>query len=81
MAPEQMSSSGSTTEPRADVYALGAVLYELLVGRPPFKGSTPAETMKQVVSTDVVSPRMLQNKVPKDLNTIIEKAIYKGQTR
>ncbi len=70
MAPEQ--ASGVTRAPTAaiDVYALGAVLYEMLTGRPPFLAEGPLETMMLVMTEDPVPPRRLQARVPRDLETI-----------
>jgi serine/threonine protein kinase len=81
MAPEQAQANGAPVGPRADVYALGAILYELLMGRPPFKAATPLETVLQVLHTDPVSPRRFQPAVPRDLETICLTCLHKEPRR
>src|SRR5262249_53922828 len=70
MAPEQAGGKGKQAGPAADVYALGAILYELLAGRPPFKAQTPLDAVLLVVSDEPVPPRRLVRKVPRELETI-----------
>jgi WD40 repeat protein len=77
MAPEQAEGTGKQVGPHTDVYALGAILYELLTGRPPFQGATMVETLEQVRRLEPVSVRQLQPKVPKDIETICHKCLQK----
>ncbi len=77
MAPEQAAGKVKEIQPATDVYALGAVLYELLSGRPPFQAASPLDTLDQVRTREPISIRRLQSKVPRDLETICLKCLRK----
>ncbi len=77
MAPEQAAGRPGEIGPLADVWALGAILYELLTGRPPFRADSPLDTIMQVLKEEPVPPSRLHPKLPRDLETITLKCLQK----
>lgn len=81
MSPEQVDSTLGDVGPACDIYALGAMMYDVLVGRPPFHAATALETMRQVRDEEPISPRSLQSKIPRDLETICLTCLRKEPER
>ncbi|MBI3270726.1 MAG: VCBS repeat-containing protein [Planctomycetes bacterium] len=81
MSPEQASGDPDQVGPLSDVYSLGAVLYELLTGRPPFEGSQMVDLVAKVLLNDPVSPKSLRPGLSSDIQTICLKALAKEPTR
>jgi WD40 repeat protein len=81
MSPEQASGRVKTVGPAIDIYALGALLFELLTGQPPFVADSWEATLNRVVQEDPVPPRRLQPRVPRDLETICLKCLQKEPQR
>jgi eukaryotic-like serine/threonine-protein kinase len=78
MSPEQARGETSSMGVGTDVYSLGAILYEVLVGRPPYQGAGPVETLEQVRSQEPARPSSLRSGVPRDLETICLKCLEKN---
>jgi hypothetical protein len=81
MAPEQVEGRSKDLTPRTDVYALGAILYETLAGRPPYLGETPMEIYNQILRGEPVPPRRLNPKLSGELEAIVLKALDREPSR
>lgn len=81
MAPEQADGRLSKVSVRTDIYGMGATLYEMLTGRPPFVGASAMDTLSQVLHRDPISPRLLNPVIPRDLETICWRCLEKEQNR
>ncbi len=81
MAPEQVRGKPTDISPRTDVYALGAILYEMLTGSPPHRGDTPAAIFARITDSDPMAPRKVSSSIPVDLETICLKALERSPAR
>jgi serine/threonine protein kinase len=81
MPPEQAAAKQDQIGPMCDVYSMGAILYAMVTGRPPFQSASPMETLLEVLEREPVAPRLLNAKLPRDLNTICLKCLRKEPSK
>ncbi|MBN1420190.1 MAG: protein kinase, partial [Planctomycetes bacterium] len=77
MSPEQARACKIPIDHRTDIYSLGATMYEILAGRPPFKGKDPNDTLSQIIEREPLDPTALDPRIPRDLETIVLKCLRK----
>lgn len=81
MAPEQVEGRAEAISPRTDVYALGTILYQILTGRLPYEGGTPAEVYAKILREDIAAPRRLRRGIPPELDAVAQKALEREPSR